>query len=589
MRRHFGLLLLLTGFAAVALLSCSHGTSDSKVVPASSDSIYTEKNIMRTYGSNPQRALVMIDSALLVGNVTEDKANLMRATVYSASTDAARQDTAIIICEWLLKRPEAQEDLLFRSNVLEALVYSARVLEDFELVLQYGTERSDVCRQLGLETAALRSEADIGIAQIHMGLVDEGLSRIDNTIRRTAHIRQFSEMDATVLASKRKIRALIDLSRYAEVIPEGQRILDHLADLEQHHADYRDNDPRLSFDEAHRHGYIDFYRTQTYSFMASAYAHLGEKQKARHYLSLFEQCDYAQSIRQRQQIASTLCLLGDYAQMETIYKEVEVRFYLENDDTLNSDYAALLRDRAIAAQAQGRKDASIALWRRYAEVNRQKSERLLAGKANLYAARYHAQEQQAELARKDAELARHMTIMRSLVFLVIVALVAAVWFFHQKRMTSRKNRILAAQIAEAVAAKEKNRELELELRPDELPSDVELGQLDDAQLFEVLGKKIENERLYLDPSFDRQSLMDLTGLSKERIGAAFARGGNQASLSSYVNRLRLEHASQLLTGCPTLGIEQVALQSGFSSRKYFSEKFKTFFGMLPTEFRQARM
>ena len=83
-------------------------------------------------------------------------------------------------------------------------------------------------------------------------------------------------------------------------------------------------------------------------------------------------------------------------------------------------------------------------------------------------------------------------------------------------------------------------------------------------------------------------LIDRFGLSKERIGAAFAKGSSHPSLSAHINDLRLEHAYKLLLDQPGLDLVQVARQSGFSSRKYFGDRFKLRYGMTPSEFRAAR-
>ena len=110
----------------------------------------------------------------------------------------------------------------------------------------------------------------------------------------------------------------------------------------------------------------------------------------------------------------------------------------------------------------------------------------------------------------------------------------------------------------------------------------------DTDLFAQIHDTIVREQLYLNPACDRQMLIDRFGLSKERIGAAFAKGSSHPSLSAYINDLRLEHAYKLLLDQPGLDLGQVAQQSGFSSRKYFGDRFKTRYGMTPSEFRAAR-
>ncbi|MCR4958876.1 MAG: hypothetical protein K6B13_09810 [Prevotella sp.] len=65
----------------------------------------------------------------------------------------------------------------------------------------------------------------------------------------------------SVFAAKRKVSALEQEDRQADIIPTVQRILDRLADYEQHPADYHDGTYREPSDED-RPGYIGFYRRE---------------------------------------------------------------------------------------------------------------------------------------------------------------------------------------------------------------------------------------------------------------------------------------------------------------------------------------
>ena len=151
----------------------------------------------------------------------------------------------------------------------------------------------------------------------------------------------------------------------------------------------------------------------------------------------------------------------------------------------------------------------------------------------------------------------------------------------------QKNQILASQIQEAMTY----RELYLEQRRLTAPtadSDVKPETLDDNQLFAYLSDLIEREQLYLDSDFGRQTLIDRTGLTKERIGAAFARGSDHDRMTSYVRNLRLEFAVQLLTDRPDLSITQVSAASGFTIPETFTRYFRARYGMSPTVFRRSK-
>jgi len=158
--------------------------------------------------------------------------------------------------------------------------------------------------------------------------------------------------------------------------------------------------------------------------------------------------------------------------------------------------------------------------------------------------------------------------------LALLILGFAVYVFRQWRATKEKNRILAQQITEAVEYREKLRRT----RPRPLPigrgvdtstadmlgvpanysppsqggaggesvSISDFTSLTDEQLFLCLRDLIESERLFLQPDFGRQTLIDRTGLSKDRIGAAFAQGSDSSSLPAYVRELRLDYAVRMM-------------------------------------------
>ena len=93
--------------------------------------------------------------------------------------------------------------------------------------------------------------------------------------------------------------------------------------------------------------------------------------------------------------------------------------------------------------------------------------------------------------------------------------------------------------------------------------------------------------MYLNPNFERQTLIDRTGLSKERIGAAFAQGSDHERLTTLVREMRLDYAVRLMNEQPELTVEQVSQASGFTNADTFTRNFKAKFGMTPTAYRST--
>jgi len=578
-------IILYIVVATILTMGCEGGNVNTSNVPQVTDTLYTEASIWAIYDTLPERALTMIDSAEVVGNMTATRAELLRAIVYSRTIeDAQWLDTARIICERLLAGDSAKVNLAYRQDVLEVLVSTARMQQDDEMLVLRASQLANLCREQGFTAEALRNESEIGLALSHLNLWQQGLAKIDSVLAELNGVRHFNELDASVIAIKRKIAVLQEQKCWADVIPVAQGIVDRLSDYEQHPGDYHDGTYREPADE-NRQGYIDFYRSQAYSYIANAYANMSEKGKAIEYLSLFEQSDYSRTFDGRKLIMPTLCLLGEYDKMEAVCRDLEAHAKSQGD-TVSNDYSTLLRCRADAAKAQGRIAESLRLHEQHEAVKELLHTRQLQGKAHLYAARYHAQEQQRQIVQKEADTRFWRFASAAIAIGLLLAVFFALYYFCQKRNIAHKNRILAAQIDEAVAFKKQVK--------DERSKDTSAGStvcpdsLTDEQLFEYLKDLIEREQLFLNSSFERQNLIDLTGLSKERIGTAFSRGSSYDRLTSYIRELRLEFAVNLMNDQPDLTTTQVALASGFTSPDTFTRYFKAKYSMTPTIYRQTR-
>ena len=590
--------LLLT----ILLAGCSGNSDEGKPKGRSAqttDTVYTEQAVMDAYATQPERALLIIDSAEIVGNLTDVRADLLRAKVYARTLEYLQFDTAILIAERLMQNVKVLDDPDMQEEVLEVLLNACRMRKDNEEALRWAIQLGNLYRNRGEETEALRTDAEIGTFLVRVGQQEEGLAKIENVIQQLDGKRKFNELDASIIALKRKAEICNEIGLFDEMISAAQHMIDLLSDYEQHPTDYHDNSIREPSDED-RSFYIDFYRGKAYYYLATDYLNLefgidnlevaDARVKGREYLSLYEQTYAGQNINGRSMIAPLLGKIGEYDRMLAIYDEVEQQM---GNDTLNANYAEILRGRAEAAKAQGRLADAIDYEERYAKLNEMLTERLLQGKAHLYAARFRAQEQQREIERHREAIRRATLVGTAIGIVGLLVLLFALYAVAQWRKTQRRNRILAQQITEAVEYKSKYKDVvesgKLKVENEELPTyHSPLSTLSDADLFVYLRDLIESEKLYLNPNFERQTLIDRTGLSKERIGAAFAQAAGYERLTTLVRELRLDHAVRLLNEQPELTIEQVCQASGFANTVSFNRSFKAKFGMTPSEFRRTK-
>ena len=553
--------------ALLTLVGCGDG-KPVRQLPHLGDTPYQQDTILVTYATNPERALTLLDSALLLGNISEYRAQCIRARIYSKSLVEQRQDSAILICKELLGHDSVRNDAAEQENILDLLITTSRAKPDYEQYIHWATQKAELCQQQGQETERWRSEADIGLVMTHLGQVDEGLAKLDEAISHLDAPGSIDRMDAFIVACKRKINALNELHRYDEIITLGQRILDRLNHYEQHAKDYAEDSYRLSWSDHpnDRDRYLDFSRAQANGFMAEANAMINEKAKAKEHLARFDQSDYGKTFTARRMIAPTQMTLGMYDEALATYAEIARRMAA---DTLNDDYAVILRSRAIAAHTKNHYVEAYDYQTRCADLSKVLSDSLMKGKAHEYAARYHAYEQQLEIQEKEAEAERSHIISIAVAALAVLAIAFAIYFFRQKRIVSEKNHALVRMINS--------------MQPKSIDSRTVNNA--DSELFKHIDTAIRSERLYANIGLQRQDICDRFNISRHTLNDLLSDYTGGLSFPQYVNIIRLEEALRLLRDEPDKIISAIASEVGFSSAN-LREQFKRKYGMTPAEYRQ---
>ena len=584
------LYLLYMSVVALLLTGCTGGGTSGKRVPQAGDTLYTEERAMAIYDSLPERALLILDSAEVVGNMPDYRAGLFRAKVLSKSTAMQQQDSAVIICEALLRHDEAQRNVDFRQDVLELLVNASRTRHDYEEMVHWTTELAQLLRGQGLATEALRTDADLGLAMTHIGQVDEGLAKIDNAIRQLGNDKTFNGLDAWLIAARRKINVLQEQEiRSDEVITLANQIQQRLDDFAAHPDDYHDGTYREPPKEDIP-AYHDFYYAQACAYKAAAYTAQGNRAAAQREMDAFRQYPYSHSLDGRMMIAQTQGRLGDYETMLATYDDFE-RYMVSEGDTLNGARVEILRGRAEAANAAGNTAQAYDYMNRYDELKSQLSDNLQRSKAHLYAARYHTLELETALHQERVIHMKNLLVNVLIGMVLFIVVAAAVYLYRQRRLLSEKNYILVQKIEDAQEYKRLYQSLKAQKNSDTVNSDdatdaTRLEAMTDAELFDYISDVVRHEQLFLRPVCDRQTLVERFHLSEKRIGAAFSKGSPYGNVSNFVRNARLEYACQLLRKSTTMSIADVAAASGFPSYPRFAMDFKAAYSISPTEYRR---
>jgi AraC-like DNA-binding protein len=586
--------LLLLSITLLTIVACEGGRPSVRQLPHLGDTPYQADSILVTYANNPERALNLLDSALLLGNISDYRGQFIRAKIYCKSLMETQQDSAIMICKSLLNHDSVRNEPTEQQNILDMLIAAARAKTDYEQYMHWAAQKAELCQQQGEEIERWRTEADIGLVMTNLGQEDEGLAKLDEAISHLDSPGSIDRMDAFVVACKRKINALNELHRYNEIITLGQRILDRLDHYEQHAKDYAEDSYRLSWSDrpSDRDRYLDFSRAQAWGFMATAYSHTktppkGEESSylslAKKYLSLFDNSGYGKTFAARRFIAPTQMALGMYDEALATYDEVERRMAA---DTLNEDYAIILRSRAIAAREKNHYAEAYYYQTRNAELSKILSDSLIKGKAHDYAARYHAQEQQLEIQERQTEAERSHIISLAVAVVALLAIAFAIYFFRQKRIVSEKNRALVRMINGTPLEPEPEEKEPEEEAPEEEESDNQNeDESENIDLFSAIDAAIRNEQLYKNANLQRQDICDRFGIKRHALNDLLAEHAQGLSFPQYVNNIRLEVALRLLRDDPAKTVSAIATAVGFSPAN-LREQFKRKYGMTPAEYRQ---
>jgi len=334
--------------------------------------------------------------------------------------------------------------------------------------------------------------------------------------------------------------------------------------------------------------------------MASVLARMGRSSSGSQRTEYFQRADSAYAAWQAVQyegnhtrdyfIVDYMKRRGRYQEAIAIYNDL-IQRVRQHGDTLGEMMNTAKWGLADVCHQMGRYQQAAELYEQVLEIQDTLKNRKARNTAQELAAIYHEKEQEQTIMEQEAENARQRYLLFSVLAVLAAVTALALVIIRKNRIISRKNKSLAAQITEAINYKqmywdEKLAQAKMQAPMPAADSD-DPKALTDEQLFRQINQVVMDERLYLDPNFGRQTIMERFQLSKERVGAVFSQGSDHARLNNYIFQLRLEHAAHLLVEKPEYSILQVAADSGFGSGSYFSERFRRHYGMSPSDFRTS--
>ena len=322
--------------------------------------------------------------------------------------------------------------------------------------------------------------------------------------------------------------------------------------------------------------------------MASVLTKKGDLQRADSVYNAWKAVQYEGNHARDYFIVDYLRRRGRYQETVPVYQTL-IQQVREHGDTLGEMMNTAKWGLAWVYEKMGNYQQATELYSQVLDIQDTLKNRKARKNAQELAAVYKAQEQEKTILQQQAENTRQQAILIIELLALFAVIALAVIVIVKNRAIHRKNQLLAAQITEAVNYKqmywdEKRAQKQAQTPKPAAVSD-DLKELSDEQLFLHINEVVMKERLFLDPNFGRQAIIDRFQLSKDRVGAVFSKGSEHVRLNKYILQLRLEYAAHLLINEPERTIVQIAADSGFGSSPYFSDRFRQHYGMTPSDFR----
>ena len=160
---------------------------------------------------------------------------------------------------------------------------------------------------------------------------------------------------------------------------------------------------------------------------------------------------------------------------------------------------------------------------------------------------------------------------------LLLFLLLAGYIIYSQRLKA-KNQVLYRRIQEQIRQENKAVETIKQIPENDLSREL--------RLFINLNELLEKEKLYTDPTLNRDDLAQRLGTNRTYLMEAVRTYGGNMTVREYIYDFRLKHAAELLSSPSALSIDQICYDSGVASRSVFYRLFRQSYGLSPNEYRK---
>jgi len=555
--------IILTFLAVFSVSSCTEVQPSEQEIEA-----YSEEAAMAHFLTEPDRSLEILDSAVLIRNITPQRADYLRTIIlFNGKGDAAAAEK---LCQRLIDEevwediPDGKDRVSFQVDVYRLMATIATDAGNHLSILRYCREGAALSHGVDI----LRGdEADfysrMGYAMCQIGQTDEGLSAMARADSLAKSDATWSSLLSYLNNTKKMYHVLEEAGEYER---GKQLVTDALSALEELKRDVskvRFVPEGIACDSVALSEFADYYQVPFHCYLADACALLDQKDSTLLWLDRVKESAQSENPDLNSHMIYPLIYLGRYDEAQQLIAERKECL----GDCSNEDYLSLLKYEMQIARHRGDYPSLCRL-----------SEEALSVSDSLKFSQFNTMIADGALQYKIQEVEmRHLDEERRLMF--IINILTLLTFLAVAFITWRYVRTVLAKHKELTQKYEDVQE-RLEELTEEVEEDASANSLED--LYHLAVTIMEEQELFKNPSCDIGFLSQMIPTNRSYLSAAI-NSVSGMNFRSWLAKYRIDHAKKVLMENDKITVDRLATECGFDNRTSLYRHFKNFEGMTPGE------
>ena len=554
-------------FAIFLVMSCGNTEGNGRA-EITADWIKEENklaaHINKICRTKPEEAIHLLDQAEMSHKMRSVKVNLLKAMTY---VDGYYDiDKGLEYAMKAYNDPTIKNDTLPKITITRMLTAINYALSRFSQACTMATEGSALAYAVGDEEAIAYFYQFIAFTKYELGDHGEAYRYIDRSIKlyqklieKQPHWIFVSDMFAVQL---KEIQYLNDDGRHGEALAKTGACEETLQQL-------------AAFPDI-ADGLLDKLTAQYFSVACCVFYDTGDKARAEDAYRRMMATEYVKSDLGQNVPAIYEVRSGRYR--EALERTVREEAAYLGRDTMNTLFIDEVLSNGLAAcQGLGNHERANGYFRRILSLKDSINLRNQRQSAVELSEIYESRDKDIQLVQKDAEIRRNRLFLVMAAIIILLSLTAIAIIIRYNRIIQRKNKAVVRSIEE-------------KLQLLQIADNSRVANKDDSadrELFRRIDKTIREGQLFLQPDFTRDTLCQMLNINKAQCSSVIKAYAN-CSFPTYVNRLRLNYAIELMKLHPNYSIEAIANECGME-RANFHRRFIEEFGITPSEFKKTKL